>query len=114
MLESEIQKEIFKYLKIMNIFGFSIPNEASNMGASGKTKSNKFAIINKLKSMGLRSGMPDLAIVKNGVTYYFEVKTQKGKLSNNQLKTFDELSKENINVTVVRSLQEFINSLRNL
>lgn len=55
-----------------------------------------------------RSGFPDLLTIKNGITYYFEVKNETGKLSALQSVVIDRINKDKQIAFVVRSLDEFI------
>lgn len=77
MIESKIQAEIVQFLQSKGLFFFSIPNEAA-----GKN----YKIMPILKSMGLRSGVADLVVMlQGGNPLFLEVKSPKGKQSENQI-----------------------------
>lgn len=59
-----------------------------------------------LKRMGLVAGWPDLQIIFKGKYYGLEVKTEKGKVSENQKAIHDSLIKQGAKVAVVRTPEE--------
>lgn len=68
--ESQFQQAIVKYLRIMNIFCFSVPN--------GQKLKITQAI--KAKNEGLTAGVSDLIILlPNGKTVFVEIKNPNGK-----------------------------------
>ncbi len=72
-LESQIQKEIVDYLQSKGYFVWKNLTEGMRTSGRGRAKNPN-------------AGMPDLCAVKNGITHYIEIKTQTGRLSENQLK----------------------------
>jgi hypothetical protein len=54
-----------------------------------------------------KSGYPDIIITKQGQTYFFEVKTETGKLSELQRVVHAKLNQHKEIAFVVRSLEEF-------
>jgi Holliday junction resolvase len=63
-------------------------------------------IVRKLDAAS-QVGWPDLiAISPEGVVYFFEVKTTKGKLSKLQERTINQLKGNQANVHVVRSVED--------
>jgi hypothetical protein len=61
----------------------------------------------KQKAMGLLSGVPDYGFVWKGNTYYFELKTEEGKVSENQKKVHNAFENQGVNVTVGHSFEDF-------
>lgn len=80
MTESQIQRKILTYLK--------------NKG---------FAV--KLSDRW-QSGLPDILFIRDGVTYFFEVKTPKGVVSEIQKYTMKKLNEAGAIALVVRSLDD--------
>lgn len=75
--EDQIQRAIFAHIKVRSapdVFAFAVAN-------GGYRRPKEAAI---LKGLGLRAGVPDVIAVMSGQTYALELKTQKGKLSENQ------------------------------
>lgn len=107
--ESDIQKQIVRYLRQQNIFCHSVPNEAV-----GKISTRGgLARVSNLKAMGLTPGIADLVVWLAGKACYVEVKTATGKLSANQ-KTFKRMCEScNILYFVVRSLDEVVSIVEN-
>jgi hypothetical protein len=63
----------------------------------------------RLKKEGVKSGTPDLCLPLNNGRYgalYIEVKTQKGRLSDNQRQWIDLLNRQGNLAIVCRSLDE--------
>ena len=83
--EATIQENIVFLLSRLAIPGnfifFSIPNERI---VSALPEVKRFAIINKLKRMGMLPGAADLEIVKEGRSYFLEVKAKGRKQTENQ------------------------------
>jgi hypothetical protein len=108
--ESDIQAQIVALLshhasRNHYIF-FSVPNEHDLSGAG-----NRFAKINKLKKMGLTSGVADLVVVKNGQAYFMEVKTPTGIVSDNQRWFMSNAASVGAHYAIVRSYEEAIKVL---
>jgi len=60
-----------------------------------------------LRAKGVLSGVPDYVFNWNGKTYYFEMKTATGRLSPTQKKVISSLQKQNFNVVIIRTFEEF-------
>ena len=54
-----------------------------------------------------KSGFPDIIIVLNSITYYFEVKAGKDKLSELQVQTINKLNRDKKIAFVIGSFNEF-------
>ena len=100
-VEHKVQCAICEYLDILRIFYFAVPN--------GSYKSK--AAANKFKREGLKAGIPDLCILKNGKAYFIEVKkpktdTPQGRVSSTQAKVFKQIQDVGCEVEVVRSVAD--------
>ena len=112
MLESDIQIMIVEYLKLLpNIIFFSVPNE-SFAPKKGKLTGPQLGRMSKFKKMGLRSGVSDLIICKNGKVYFLEVKTPKGKISENQNQFRNEAIFAKCEYAIVRSFDDAVKQLK--
>ena len=92
--EFTIQVEIVDYCRKNNIICFSVPNEA--------TRNNS-----KYIKSGVLAGVSDLIVLKNGKTYFVELKDYKGKQSDKQKEFENIVSLEGFQYFLVRSLDEF-------
>lgn len=100
--ETIIQQSIHKYLTIVGVPHYSVPNE----GVGGASQAYKR--VRLLQSMGMLSGVSDLVLLFDRETVYVEVKTATGRLSASQ-KDFKKLCDETGRpYYVVRSLDEVI------
>lgn len=66
----------------------------------------------RLKSMGLKAGVPDLMLVYDGRAYFAELKAPKGKLSPAQLDTHEKLLRAGAAPHVCRSVDDLRLSLQ--
>ena len=108
MLESAIQIQIVNYLHYKNIYFFTVPNEAAGGGRGAMIR------MRKLKKMGLRSGVADLVLLlKGGKTVFLEVKTDKGRQSENQKEFEKEIKKLDFDYYIVRSVEDVEEILKN-
>jgi hypothetical protein len=100
--EGKIQYEIVQALNALDCYCFYIKNEGKkNMRQAMRDK-----------AMGLRSGVADLCVLTANGTVFLEVKTEKGKQSDNQ-KRFQEIAiKYGCNYFVVRSAKEAFNIIK--
>lgn len=100
--EADIHRQIVEYFDVMGIFCFHIPNE----------RNSSMANMRNLKKLGLRSGAPDLEVwlpTHNGVRIvYMEIKSENGKLSENQKAFRERCEKAGLPYHVVRSLDNVI------
>lgn len=97
--EAKIQAEIVKHLQTEKYLFCSIPNEAA-----GKDAAIRMA---QLKTLGLKSGAPDLLIfLDGGVLLCLEVKSLTGRQSPAQIDFEAELKTRGFQYFVVRSLEE--------
>jgi hypothetical protein len=104
MKESTIQQQICDYLSAKGFFFFSIPNEHWNISHAQRRL---------FKKMGMLPGMPDLCVITDwGHIFFLEVKTDEGKVSEQQKIIHEVLKRKGIAVFVVRSLEEAIPIIR--
>jgi hypothetical protein len=104
MNESELQIAVVEYCELRGIPVVHIPNESKRTVTYGAM----------LKRMGMRKGFPDLflPIARKGYHGLFiEMKTDKGKLGEDQHKWLVSLSKEGYLCKVCRSLEAVIDIL---
>lgn len=80
--EARIQADIVIVLSLAGVYLFSVPNESA-----GKATPQK---IQRLKAAGMRPGISDLVLISDsGVAHFLEVKTDKGRLSDSQIRFRD-------------------------
>jgi len=101
--EHDLQAKIYK--KVVNDFNafsdlfFSIPN-------GGK---RNLIEASRLKQTGVKKGVPDMEFLLNEKTFFFEMKTEKGKTSIEQKKFISRLKKNGFPVYIIRSEEHFFN-----
>jgi len=89
---------------------FSIPNGIPLANQNIRTK-----IYNKLKEEGLQPGVPDLFLAVGNSIYnglFIEVKSKTDRLRKVQADMIRELESENYKCVVVRSLDEFMEVIK--
>lgn len=100
--ESKIQQEAIMH--IWNTYPetrlclFHVPNGMFTNAREGA----------KFKAQGVIAGVPDLVFVWQGKTHYIEVKTEKGRLSEQQKALHQKWAEQGVNVAVCRSSEEII------
>jgi len=67
-----------------------------------------------LKAKGVVSGVPDYVLNYAGKTYYFELKTSKGVLSDNQKKVHTALISQGFEVFIIRSFEQYLETIKNI
>lgn len=99
--EHSIQTKIFQ--TVWNLFPkyrrqlFAVPN-------GGK---RNLIEASRLKQSGTIAGIPDLIFCLNGKTFFFELKNEKGKLSDNQKIVIAKFIQNEFPVYVIRDEQQF-------
>ena len=68
----------------------------------------------KFKAQGVIAGVPDLVFVWQGKTHYIEVKTEKGRLSEQQKALHQKWAEQGVDVRVCRTSEEIINFVSEL
>lgn len=110
--ECDIQIQIVEYLRLIKgIIFFSVPNE-SFAPKKGKLTGAQLGRMSRMKRMGLKAGVSDLVICKVGKVFFLEVKTEKGKLSENQKSFREEAVFSRCPYAIVRSLEGAIEQFR--
>ena len=100
MTESKIQYDICQYLQSKDIYFFSCPNELA-----GKDPRRMRHFV----AMGLRSGVSDLIVLLPNRIIFLEVKTDKGRQSDNQKRFQKKVESLGFEYYVVRSVDEVEN-----
>jgi hypothetical protein len=104
--ESEIQKKIFTILKYKKKFPIRYNSGVMSVGK----RFVRFYILWNGKS----SGHPDLQFLHNRQIYYVEVKSKKGKLSEEQIEFKQEMEKQGIPVLVYNNWLDMLEYVENL
>lgn len=102
--ENEIQRAVFMHLRTRgapDVFAFHPAN-------GGFRKPIEAAI---LKGLGVKSGVPDIIIIKAGKTYAIELKTAKGVVSDNQKKAIAAMRQAGAETHIAYGLEPAINWL---
>tara|TARA_R100000541_G_scaffold6748_1_gene14352 strand:- start:367 stop:723 length:357 start_codon:yes stop_codon:yes gene_type:complete len=105
--EHLVQKAICEYLDIRRIFYFAIPNG----GKRSKSEAGRF------RAEGVKSGIPDLCLLMNGIAYFLEVKRPKtennpaGRLTANQIIMHEKLEDAGSDTAVVYCVADVIGKL---
>jgi hypothetical protein len=112
-LESAIQTALVEYLHLMapqrGFLIFAVPNEGMGKAQSGAGMGRMM----RLRRMGLRSGVADLVIVKDGRVYFLEMKRRLGKQSANQLEFEADAIRAGAEYAVAQSFDEALKILKN-
>lgn len=101
MTEDQLQSKIFKWM--WNEFPhtrkrfFAVPNG----GLRNKREASK------LKSTGVVPGIPDMIFIDNGFVHFFELKTESGRVSNEQKMVHVIFKHHMFPVYVIRSIEQF-------
>tara|TARA_R100001530_G_C4275797_1_gene144236 strand:- start:376 stop:720 length:345 start_codon:yes stop_codon:yes gene_type:complete len=101
--EHDVQCAICDYLDIRRICYWAVPNG----GKRSKSEANR------LKSEGVRPGVPDITIVHDGLYFGLEVKrpktlSPKGRLSKNQKEMIEKIEDNGGEVKVVYGVEDVI------
>ena len=97
--EAKIQTEIVKYIQTEKLLFCSVPNEAAGKDAAIR--------MSKLKTMGLKSGAPDLLVfLPGGRTLGLEVKSPTGAQSPAQIDFALKMAERGHLYFVVRSVDD--------
>lgn len=62
---------------------------------------------NQLKAQGVVSGIPDLCFLWDGNAYFFELKAEKGHLSESQINIHEQFAKQGFYVQIIRDFESF-------
>jgi VRR-NUC domain len=93
--EAAIQKAVFQHLAARGVgFAFHVPN--------GGWRSPIEAAI--LKGQGVRPGVPDLIVIRDGLPFGLELKAQGGRLSDAQAEALEAMRAAGADVGVTHGL----------
>ena len=94
MREDEIQKNLVKWLKAKRVV-FSVGLEGAKRHPAEQAR---------LKAMGMQPGQPDISLyLPGGRTVFIELKTEKGRVSDNQRERHELLKNLGFDVHVLRA-----------
>jgi len=102
--EHQVQKAIAQYLDMRGVCWFAVPNGGQR---------NKI-VAAKLKSEGVKAGVPDICVIHDGMAYFLEVKkpktadSGKGTLSKVQKEFIAKIKEAGGEVAVVYSVADVI------
>jgi hypothetical protein len=104
--EHEIQKAIAQYLDVRGLCWWAVPNGGNRNVITAR----------KLKSEGVKAGVPDITLIHDGMYYGLEVKkpktiTRAGVLSITQKAMIQNIESAGGEVSVVYSVQDVIEFL---
>lgn len=105
--EQELQRALFQHIDMRSTRG-SFCFHPANGGKRSPIEAKIF------KSLGVRSGVPDICCVRAGRACFLELKAKNGRLSPAQKRTIDELRAAGASVHVASDLDDAIAYLENL
>jgi len=85
-----------------------IPEAIIKNGVRNILRFERWYVINNFQGLGCYPGMSDLTAVKDGKVLFIEIKTETGKLSDNQLVFQKEIESRGGNYLVIRSVEQII------
>lgn len=102
--ESAVQRTIRSYLTKVGIDSVSVPN-GSHLAGDRDARARQMAA---MKADGLRVGFPDLILFPRRISSvaFFEIKTEGGKVSDNQAECIAWLQGRGHKVAVIRSIED--------
>lgn len=102
--EDRVQIAILDFIE--TVLPHSLIWHVPNQGLRSVTTGRKY------KLMGMRAGVPDLVLVHDGRCYFFEVKSEKGRLSPEQHRFGEDARIAGAGWAVVRSVEDVRNALK--
>lgn len=105
MSESLIQQAFFQYVDLRVSLDKNSP-WANIIANPNEAKHRNFRIINLQKKEGLKKGFPDISIFvpsKKYPAYFIELKTSKGKPSQEQIEWIDRLQRWGYKAEIVKT-----------
>jgi hypothetical protein len=97
-LETDLQKACVKWFRLQ--YPNHLINHQPNGGKRNAIEASKF------KEMGTVPGWPDLFIPS--IRLFIELKSEKGRLSENQINVIDYLKKNGYFVEVINNFEDFV------
>lgn len=104
MREFKLHCAVAEYLDL--ILGRGVWWTTFPAGGGGKARGGR------LKSMGLKAGVPDILIIHDGRPLWIELKTPKGRISDVQILTHGDIVNAGGEVVVCRSVEQVEDALR--
>lgn len=104
MNETEIHKAVIQNLSARaapNVFWFHVPNDAKR----------SFATANRMRSMGMVAGVPDLVLIKNGEVFGLELKAKGGRVQPSQRLTHAAMQEAGAKTAIATGLDEALVTL---
>lgn len=98
--ELNIQAQIINYLRMRGVYAFSVPNGTNIKNVATRTL---------MKRSGLLSGVSDIIILTNNKPWFIEIKTAKGKQSDNQKQFEAKVNELGFDYKIWRSIDDAIN-----
>jgi len=100
--ESKLQQNCVKWFR----YQFPEPKYLIYANANGGQRNVITAKI--MKGEGVRAGVPDLTILSQGHIFFVEMKSEKGRLSENQKEVIEIIDKLGFKTYVVNSFDQFM------
>ena len=104
MSEHNLQRAVFVHLnsrRQSGVFAFAVPNGGARDAKTGA----------KLKSEGVKPGVPDIALVINGAPHFLELKTERGYLTKAQKRVRKEIEAAGGQWAIAKGLEEALTTL---
>lgn len=105
--EASLQESLFAELQVtlpFDAFVFAVPNGGSRHPAEAKN----------LQKQGVVAGVPDLILIYRGKAFGLELKSEKGRTSDSQLKTFPKLRTAGMRIEVARTRNEAVEHIKEM
>lgn len=107
MKESDIQAAIITYLQLLENKGKLWFTRLNNIPPVNKNVNGQVTGFRRLPR-GVKKGIPDIEVIMDGKLIGLEVKTPKGRQSEEQKNVEENFKKHNCEYHVVRSLEDAI------
>lgn len=104
MNETEIHKAVVQNLSaraLPAVFWFHVPNDAKR----------SFATANRMRTMGMVAGVPDLIILKDGEVFGLELKAKGGRVQPSQLLAHAAMQEAGAKTAITTGLDEALVTL---
>ena len=111
--EADLQIQIADLLRLhekqRRFVFFCVPNELQGKPKSVASGAARMA---RFKRMGLRPGVADIVIVKEGIAYFLEIKSMDGEQSKDQLQFERDANSSGAGYMLVRTFDAALATLR--
>ena len=105
-----IQTEHSLHIQCVQWFEIQHKVPLLNHQANENPRGNKIQMIcynKKMKSLGTKTGFPDIQILYNGQVLFIELKSLTGKLSDSQKTLFQQIESNGFQVHIIRTFEDF-------